>query len=397
MNGLAVHPVADDYGGTIRQAAPETTWRRLQPHLAAVGITRVADVTLLDDLGIPVWQAIRPNSANLTVSQGKGPSHLLARVSAAMEAFELHCAEEPQLARRVCRADEIGLASDPTGSVPGSAAVPASGPVLLEDHLLGPGSLLECVPVEDLADGTHRWWPLDAIAVDFRIRRWWQPPGVRVTSNGLASGNTLAEATLHGLLELVERHSLAHARAQGSPWQRAHQLVPGNHGIPAELADRFASADALVEVVDVTHPVLGIPSFLARVWSPSLPRWFSGSGSHGDPAIALSRALTEAAQSRVTAIAGARDDVGGMAFDFAAGPPPKSADRPVRTSDAVLGTHAPPPARLDLETELLRLTQRCNRLGATVLRADLTVAEYGIPVVRVVAPGLAFTERHGHG
>src|SRR5690242_2091930 len=79
--------------GTHRVCTPEETWRRIQPALAAAGVTRVADVTGLDHLGIPVFQAIRPASRNLSVSQGKGLSAAAARVSAAMEALELWHAE----------------------------------------------------------------------------------------------------------------------------------------------------------------------------------------------------------------------------------------------------------------------------------------------------------------
>ncbi len=72
---------------------PEVTWERIRPILRTLGITRVADVTGLDDVGIPVHQAIRPASHTLSVSQGKGVTHELARVSAAMEMIELAHAE----------------------------------------------------------------------------------------------------------------------------------------------------------------------------------------------------------------------------------------------------------------------------------------------------------------
>lgn len=58
--------------GTHRLVPPEVTWERIRPILRTLGITRVADVTGLDDVGIPVHQAIRPASHTLSVSQGKG-------------------------------------------------------------------------------------------------------------------------------------------------------------------------------------------------------------------------------------------------------------------------------------------------------------------------------------
>lgn len=53
----------------------------------------------------------------------------------------------------------------------------------------------------------------------------------------------------------------------------------------------------------------GIPTCLAFIWSEDYPVTFGGSGCHTDPHIALARAITEAAQSRLTCIAGTRDDL----------------------------------------------------------------------------------------
>src|SRR3546814_8113336 len=57
------------------------------------GVTRLADITRLDRLGLPVWQAVRPAGRALSVHQGKGASPLAARIGALCEAIECHCAE----------------------------------------------------------------------------------------------------------------------------------------------------------------------------------------------------------------------------------------------------------------------------------------------------------------
>lgn len=74
--------------GTHRLISPEETWLALQPLLGAAGITRVADLTWLDDLGIPTVQAVRPASLTLSVSQGKAVTYRAAQVSAVMESME---------------------------------------------------------------------------------------------------------------------------------------------------------------------------------------------------------------------------------------------------------------------------------------------------------------------
>ena len=86
--------------GTHRVRSPAETWSVLRGLLPRAGITRVADVTALDRLGIPVCQAVRPASRNLSVSQGKGATPEAARVSAAMEAIELWHAEDLGPCRR---------------------------------------------------------------------------------------------------------------------------------------------------------------------------------------------------------------------------------------------------------------------------------------------------------
>src|SRR5215472_9591286 len=84
--------------GTQRAAAPDETLRRIKPLLPRAGITRLADVTGLDWIGLPVYQAIRPNSRNISVSQGKGLTRAQAKVSALMESlesFHAECIQQP--------------------------------------------------------------------------------------------------------------------------------------------------------------------------------------------------------------------------------------------------------------------------------------------------------------
>src|SRR5215469_14560882 len=75
--------------GTHRSAPPAETLGRIRPHLARCGITRIANITGLDRIGIPVTLAIRPNGKTLSNSSGKGVSLDAAMVSAAMEGIEL--------------------------------------------------------------------------------------------------------------------------------------------------------------------------------------------------------------------------------------------------------------------------------------------------------------------
>ena len=64
-------------------------WRDLMAMREALGITRIADITGLDRLGIPVMQAVRPFSLSNAVSQGKGASLAQAAISAILESAEV--------------------------------------------------------------------------------------------------------------------------------------------------------------------------------------------------------------------------------------------------------------------------------------------------------------------
>jgi len=77
--------------------SPRETIARLRPLIPRMGITRVANVTGLDRIGIPVVTVCRPNARSLAVSQGKGVDLDAATVSGLMEAAELYHAEHVEL------------------------------------------------------------------------------------------------------------------------------------------------------------------------------------------------------------------------------------------------------------------------------------------------------------
>ncbi|MCA1994935.1 MAG: hypothetical protein LDL41_23230, partial [Coleofasciculus sp. S288] len=79
--------------GMHRTASPQGTLEQVRPYFKSVGLTRIANITGLDRIGIPVTISIRPNSDSVVTSSGKGITLEAAMVSAAMESIELYCAE----------------------------------------------------------------------------------------------------------------------------------------------------------------------------------------------------------------------------------------------------------------------------------------------------------------
>src|SRR6185312_11181830 len=110
--------------GTHRTVSPDETVARLQPLLPAFGITRVANVTGLDRIGVPVVMVCRPNSRSVAVSQGKGLTLAAAKASGIMEAaegyhaehitnpFKLASYQEMQREHRVVDPDRLPRAGD---------------------------------------------------------------------------------------------------------------------------------------------------------------------------------------------------------------------------------------------------------------------------------------------
>jgi ribosomal protein S12 methylthiotransferase accessory factor YcaO len=77
--------------GTHRACSPAETWERIRPHFAATGLTRNADITGLDRIGIPVTLAFRPDAPTMANSTGKGLTLEAALVSGAMGKEEFPC------------------------------------------------------------------------------------------------------------------------------------------------------------------------------------------------------------------------------------------------------------------------------------------------------------------
>ncbi|HET6857489.1 MAG TPA: YcaO-like family protein [Streptomyces sp.] len=286
-----------DLVGTVRARAPEQTWELIAGRLTDYGITRVADLTGLDRIGLPVWTAIRPASRTLSTSQGKGATHLLAKLSAVMEAIELWHVEQPLPVS--ARGPAAEVAPDcPVAALPLTTPYPQQTLAqMVWDWTTGTG----------LISGKETLLPLDVIRRRAQ-RPAWSPDLLRATSTGLACGNTRDEALLHALCEVVERDVLY--RDAAAAGRRRTLICPASVDDPCgrQTIDRLNAAGMTLELALVEGPYR-LPVCVAYLWSEDLPATFAGGGCHTDAAIALTRALHEATQSRLAAIAGTRDDL----------------------------------------------------------------------------------------
>ncbi|MFF7987865.1 YcaO-like family protein [Streptomyces sp. NPDC007901] len=372
--------------GTHRSRTAEETWEWIRPLLPSFGITRVAEVTWLDEIGIPVFQAIRPNARTLSVSQGKGISRVLARVSAVMEGIELWHAEHPTLPVKTCT----------VGDMEQKLSYPLEALTTAPRHALGPDSRLDWYPASTV-DGRHpSYLPASLLHLDHCVNGRWTSVSFRATSNGLASGNTLDEAVLHGLYEVIERD--ASTRARRHPTGLPVSLSSVDDPSARLLLDRLEAAGVQVTVRFLPNP-FGVPTFDAIIWSPLIPLRFAGAGTHLDTSVALCRALSEAAQSRATAIAGARDDIGQTAYRearfFSVNRSPGISTHEPSTGEALDFPSIPSAPLDDLQQEVIHVARRVASVtGFEPLHVDHTSAEFGVPVAHVVCPGAQFDTSH---
>lgn len=298
-----------DLGGTVRALSPKDTLAKLRPLLPVFGITRVAAHENLGNSKIPVSVCFRPNSRLLSTSQGKGVTRELADVSAIMESIENFHAE------RLPPADVTTSAADLVRS--GTLFVDPVSLGQWRQSLYDPNEPIGWITAKRLNDGKPILVPRAFLSLHAAERRTEIATlALLVTSNGLASGNTREEAIVHGLYELIERQSVFEYRNVLSREERLERAVD---------LESFRSAPHIAQLLDLfeeggldvwaraIHGPLGVPAYGAIVGEKlglrAKRKEFVGYGAHYIPEVALSRAMTEAVQSRVTAIAGSRDDI----------------------------------------------------------------------------------------
>jgi YcaO-like protein with predicted kinase domain len=374
--------------GTHRLVSPVETLERVRHLFPVMGITRIANITGLDSIGVPVVAVYRPNSRSLAVSQGKGLDLAAAKVSAVMESIELYHAERVHLPVRLASYDEMCA----TDRVVNIADMPRTRTSRFHPHLP-----LAWIEGRDLIKDELVWLPFEAVHANYTLPL---PPGAGsfpMTSNGLSSGNHHLEALSQAICEVVERDATT-LWSLLAPEERAEtrlDLALVDDPACCEVLERFARARIETAVWDTTTDV-GIPAFFCLITerTPDPLRLLysaNGMGCHPAREVALLRALTEAAQCRATYISGARDDLYRSSFEryrcpdllrrqcalVADGP------RPRRFAD--IQTFAAATFAEDVAWELQRLAAVGIR---EVVAVDLTRPEFAVPVVRVVIPGL---------
>jgi ribosomal protein S12 methylthiotransferase accessory factor len=284
----------------------------------SLGVTRIADITGLDRVGIPVYSSVVPDSRDaLSVYNGKGTRPIDAKAGALMEAIE----------RQTALNVRLPFIEDSFAHLSRTAAV------------LNPHCMNYELTSNYSEDRTYSWSEgLEIVSgqlmyVPARLAgySWNDVPHpssfVTTDTNGLASGNSREEAICHALCELAERDAWTFVElgAHHMPRQRRAfalgldakegpddlDMFPCVDLGDNELLLKFWSAGLFPIVRDITS-ALGIPAFFASVCDESIsgfPMAHCGLGAHPNAEVAARRALLEVAQSRCVDIQAIREDI----------------------------------------------------------------------------------------
>lgn len=403
--------------GGHRGASPEQTVARLGSHISAItGVVSFLERLPADEERFLHVYVAGHNFAyaqmNLrflrkalrSKAAGKGMSDAQARASALCEAIERYSGrfqgDEPRIR---ASARELGDAAIHPNAVMGYSETQyeqrqqwnARGlSFQLVPTPFDEDAAIEWTPYWSLTEGRHKYLP-----TAFSYFSYPHSPETffaGADSNGNAAGNSLEEAILQGFFELTERDAAA------IWWYnrlRRPSVDLSSFGEPylGELQARYTHLSRELWVLDIGND-LGIPTFAAisrRTDKPAEDILFAF-GSHFDARIALLRALTELNQFLPAVMHMPADGSGAYQFDD-----PESIRwwKTARLKDNLyLAPHPHLPARRasdyerrwtdDVRDDVRTCQAIVEGQGMELLVLDQTRPDIGLPVAKVVVPGL---------
>lgn len=406
----AERPLGGDTGG-FRTSRADETLRRYRHHVSPITGAASALRPLPTpapnmhvwysgtNLGLPAKNLMQLRRSLRAATAGKGTTAEQARVGALSEALERYSGMSSGEERRI-RAPLNRL---------GDAAIHPNACMLFSDAQLDDAARLNAadswfnfVPARFDENADVDWTPLWSLTEQRQVLLptgylyfgGSRDPraGVFADSNGCAAGNTLTEAILQGTLELVERDSVAlwwYNRVQRPGVDLAGLSDPWVDG----LIESYRSRGREVWALDLTSD-LGIPTIAAisrRVRHPT-ERILMAFGAHLDPRLAVLRALTELNQMATTGDDPTGEDAGldrdmetWMRTATIANQPYL---RPDPASPCWGVADHPTLAGEDLAADVLVCQHRLEAAGLAMHVLDQTRPDIGMPVARVVVPGI---------
>ena len=400
-----------------RVKSVEETLKTVLPVSGSIGITRLADITDMDILGIPNFSAVLPGTEDyIWVYSGKGATRLDAKVSALMESIERYCSLPSSNQKKMIQGSYKDVSKVSKTLHPSNVVEP----MLFEyDEEM----IMDFLPGYDLINNEQILVPTPLALFRYSPKSPAVNPFAYHHTNGLASGNVLEEAICHSLCEVIERDatSLAELNASALPYNVLRTMTKylSDNGLQIDpidstefvdddtkfpdvdisnidfkpvsnLVKKFNDAKIPLIIKDITSPI-GIPTFNA-----SSIEWISedygylaeGHGTHPDTRIALLRAITEVSQTRAANIQGARDDLRKISYGNSNSDEKKTWQF-MKSKNSIPFSEIKSYVNDDILDDIKLILSRLNSNGLTqVIVVDLTNPQIMIPVVRTIVPGL---------
>ena len=377
--------------GTYRVKDPVDTYDSNEEKLRTAGITRITEITHLDRVKIPVFSSIRPTaqSGGVSVYAGKGATVEQARASAMMEGFERYSAEKQDIDQEKISISAYNEIKNDSVLNPRDLLLPKS----FENQNIEMQKL-EWIEAEEIISESPILVPANAVFHPYIPNREIKPCAMAMfkgNTNGLASGNVIEEAVLHGIFEVVERDAWSIFELTKRNKKQIDLDTIENDTV-SELVEKFTSQGIKIKLMDITAD-LKIPTIVASADDTVLKDaalLTLGVGTHLNPEIAAIRALSEVAQSRATQIHGTREDTVRADFMRKAGYENMKRtnkdyfveeDEKINLSDIenkITGS-----IKKDIEVSI----EEVQKAGLDkVIYYDLTREEIGVNVARVIIP-----------
>lgn len=340
-------------------------WLRLRPRLAEFGISRMADITGLDHIGLPVVQAVRPRARSNAVTQGKASATVGAAVGAALECLEMMAGEcLDHLPVVEARNPDIWRALAP--------GLPAG--------TIWPDAQSQYIAAWDLSNDRLAALPRDLISTDFsQDAEATQAPILR-HSIGLGAGTTYAAALMHGLLECIEADARLRAEFRGGARRLA---LCGDDPTYGPVLGLIKAAGLRVAAYDLPcrGGVIAVKaSIMDAPGASTLPLPAAGYGARTNQSDAIAAALSEAAQARLAVISGAREDITQRFYNHNVAQADLQAEWERHAPVDAWQGHAP--------TAAPNLRQLVARVGPVFAVPLFYGAQIPLAITRIVAPDL---------
>ena len=415
---LGASPKAHHTSGGSRSVAPEVTlakYRHLVSPISGV-VTWLERTTDEDDSWLHVHWAgsnlgMRSRSLSSlrrslrSKSAGKGSTREQSEVSALCEAVERYSGayhgDEIRIRKRFTDFGGDGAAIHPNDAqlfsdhqLDNATSINAKGhPYNVVPQRFDPDAETDWTPVWSLTLARHRYLPTSMLYSMPAEQR--QLADLIADSNGCAAGNTLEEAVLQGFYELAERDAFA-------IWWYNRLRVPAvdlgsfDDDYLASAPHHYAAYERDVWMLDVTAD-LGIPAFVALSRRPDAPTEdiIYGAGAHADARMAALRAICELNQCLTWLPRPGKADSRPMIDDPMAlwwWRTARLADcswlAPAPGTPAKVGSQYPVIESTDTREDVEHCRARVEAKGMEFLVLDQTRPDIGMPVARVIVPGM---------